>query len=41
MADILEDIVAWKRRELEQRRKAIPSRTLYEAVERMMDADAA
>ena len=40
MADILEDIVAWKRRELEQRRKAIPSRTLYEAVERMMDADA-
>ena len=40
MADILEEIVAWKRRELEQRRKAIPSRTLYEAVERMMDADA-
>lgn len=37
MADILEEIVAWKRLEVEQRKEAVPQRALYEAVERMMD----
>lgn len=36
MKDVLDEIVAWKRIEVEQQKEAMPKRTLYAAVEKMI-----
>ncbi len=39
MKDILEEIIAWKRIEVEEQKKALPPRQLYAAVEEMMESN--
>ena len=39
MADILEEIIAWKRIEIEQAKRQMPERALHAQVERIMAED--